>query len=99
MPRGNSVWRSIHQARLCNAGEEPFDFLGYAFGLTRHWQTGRRFLPSGHSGSRARIEAGKTDGGDSLAMFVAQKISASVQVDGLSIWATKPIMPPSAFRF
>lgn len=30
------------KTRLCHAREEPFDFLGYTFGPTRHWQTGRR---------------------------------------------------------
>ena len=37
---------AIHptKTRLCHAREEPFDFLGYTFGPTRHWQTGRRFL-------------------------------------------------------
>jgi len=37
---------TIHpgKTRLCHAREEPFDFLGYTFGPTRHWQTGKRFL-------------------------------------------------------
>jgi RNA-directed DNA polymerase len=32
------------KTRLCHAREEPFDFLGYTFGPTRHWQTGKRFI-------------------------------------------------------
>lgn len=32
------------KTRLCHARKEPFDFLGYTFGPTRHWQTGKRFL-------------------------------------------------------
>jgi len=32
------------KTRLCQAREEPFDFLGYTFGPTRHWQTGKRIL-------------------------------------------------------
>jgi RNA-directed DNA polymerase len=32
------------KTRLCHAREEPFDFLGYTFGPTRHWQTGKRLL-------------------------------------------------------
>jgi len=37
---------AIHpsKTRLCQAREEPFDFLGYTFGPTRHWQTGKRIL-------------------------------------------------------
>lgn len=37
---------TIHptKTRLCHAREEPFDFLGYTFGPTRHWLTGKRFL-------------------------------------------------------
>lgn len=37
---------AIHPAktRLCQAREEPFDFLGYTFGPTRHWRTGKRIL-------------------------------------------------------
>jgi RNA-directed DNA polymerase len=37
---------TIHptKTRLCHAREEPFDFLGYTFGPTRHWQTGRQIL-------------------------------------------------------
>jgi len=37
---------AIHptKTRLCHAREEPFDFLGYTFGPTRHWRTGRRLL-------------------------------------------------------
>jgi RNA-directed DNA polymerase len=37
---------TIHptKTRLCQAREEPFDFLGYTFGPTRHWRTGKRFL-------------------------------------------------------
>jgi RNA-directed DNA polymerase len=37
---------TIHptKTRLCHAQEEPFDFLGYTFGPTRHWQTGKRIL-------------------------------------------------------
>ena len=37
---------TIHpsKTRLCHAREEPFDFLGYTFGPTRHWRTGRRIL-------------------------------------------------------
>src|SRR3954467_12036571 len=32
------------KTRLCQAREEPFDFLGYTFGPARHWRTGRRLL-------------------------------------------------------
>jgi RNA-directed DNA polymerase len=32
------------KTRLCDAQEEPFDFLGYTFGPARHWQTGKRFI-------------------------------------------------------
>lgn len=32
------------KTRLCDAQEEPFDFLGYTFGPVRHWQTGKRFI-------------------------------------------------------
>jgi len=32
------------KTRLCQAREEPFDFLGYTFGPARHWLTGKRFL-------------------------------------------------------
>jgi len=37
---------TIHptKTRLCYARKEPFDFLGYTFGPTRHWQTGKRIL-------------------------------------------------------
>jgi RNA-directed DNA polymerase len=37
---------TIHptKTRLCQAREEPFDFLGYTFGPARHWLTGKRFL-------------------------------------------------------
>jgi RNA-directed DNA polymerase len=37
---------TIHptKTRLCQAREEPFDFLGYTFGPIRHWRTGRRIL-------------------------------------------------------
>jgi RNA-directed DNA polymerase len=37
---------TIHptKTRLCQAREESFDFLGYTFGPTRHWRTGKRFL-------------------------------------------------------
>jgi RNA-directed DNA polymerase len=37
---------AIHpsKTRLCQAREEPFDFLGYTFGPTRHWRTGKRIL-------------------------------------------------------
>jgi RNA-directed DNA polymerase len=37
---------TIHptKTRLCQAREEPFDFLGYTFGPARHWRTGRRLL-------------------------------------------------------
>jgi RNA-directed DNA polymerase len=37
---------TIHptKTRLCQAREEPFDFLGYTFGPGRHWRTGRRLL-------------------------------------------------------
>jgi RNA-directed DNA polymerase len=37
---------AIHptKTRLCFVQEEPFDFLGYTFGPTRHWQTGKRFI-------------------------------------------------------
>jgi len=37
---------AIHpsKTRLCQAREEPFNFLGYTFGPTRHWQTGKRIL-------------------------------------------------------
>src|SRR4030095_2970046 len=37
---------TIHhtKTRLSHAQEEPFDFLGYTFGPTRHWQTGKRVL-------------------------------------------------------
>ena len=37
---------AIHptKTRLCLAREEPFDFLGYTFGPTRHWQTGKRLM-------------------------------------------------------
>ena len=37
---------TIHpsKTRLCSAREEPFDFLGYTFGPSRHWQTGKRQL-------------------------------------------------------
>lgn len=37
---------AIHptKTRLCHAREEPFDFLGYTFGPTRHWRTGKPFL-------------------------------------------------------
>ncbi len=37
---------TIHptKTRLCHARQEPFDFLGYTFGPTRHWQTGKRIL-------------------------------------------------------
>jgi RNA-directed DNA polymerase len=36
----------LHPAktRLCDAREEPFDFLGYTFGPDRHWRTGKKFL-------------------------------------------------------
>lgn len=32
------------KTRLCQAREEPFDFLGYTFGPARHWRTGKRLL-------------------------------------------------------
>jgi RNA-directed DNA polymerase len=37
---------TIHptKTRLCQAREEPFDFLGYTFGPARHWRTGKRLL-------------------------------------------------------
>src|SRR5436309_958562 len=37
---------TIHpsKTRLCQAREEPFDFLGHTFGPARHWQSGKRFL-------------------------------------------------------
>lgn len=37
---------AIHptKTRLCQAQEEPFDFLGYTFGPARHWRTGKRLL-------------------------------------------------------
>jgi RNA-directed DNA polymerase len=37
---------AIHptKTRLCQVWEESFDFLGYTFGPTRHWQTGKLFL-------------------------------------------------------
>ena len=37
---------AIHptKTRLCQAQEEPFDFLGYTFGPSRHWRTGKRML-------------------------------------------------------
>lgn len=37
---------TIHptKTRLCHAREVPFDFLGYTFGPTRQWQTGKRIL-------------------------------------------------------
>ncbi len=42
---------TIHpgKTRLCNVWEEPFDFLGYTFGPTRHWLTGRRLLSTSPS--------------------------------------------------
>jgi len=45
------------KTRLCHAREEPFDFLGYTFGPTRHWQTGRRQIsaePSKRSQKRLK---------------------------------------------
>jgi RNA-directed DNA polymerase len=37
---------TIHptKTRICQAREEPFDFLGYTFGPFRHWRTGERLL-------------------------------------------------------
>jgi RNA-directed DNA polymerase len=37
---------TIHptKTRLCHARKESFDFLGYTFGPTRHWQTGKQLL-------------------------------------------------------
>ena len=37
---------TIHptKTRLCQAREEPFDFLGYTFGPIRHWRTGTKIL-------------------------------------------------------
>ena len=37
---------TIHptKTRLCYVREETFDFLGYTFGPTRHWQTGKRLI-------------------------------------------------------
>lgn len=32
------------KTRLCDACEEPFDFLGYTFGPDRHWQTGKKLI-------------------------------------------------------
>lgn len=32
------------KTRLCQAREEPFDFLGYTFGPARHYLTGKKFL-------------------------------------------------------
>ena len=32
------------KTRLCYARENPFDFLGYTFSPSRHWQTGKRQL-------------------------------------------------------
>jgi len=32
------------KTRLCQARDEPFDFLGYTFGPARHWRTGKRLL-------------------------------------------------------
>jgi RNA-directed DNA polymerase len=37
---------TIHptKTRLCQAREEPFDFLGYTFGPVPHWRTGKPLL-------------------------------------------------------
>jgi hypothetical protein len=37
---------AIHptKTRLCWAREEPFEFLGYIFGLAEYWQIGKRFI-------------------------------------------------------
>jgi hypothetical protein len=35
---------SLTPTRVCDAWEEPFDFLGYAFGVQRRFPTGTRFL-------------------------------------------------------
>ncbi len=42
----SKIGLTIHptKTRLCYAREEPFDFLGYTFGPTRHWRTGQRIL-------------------------------------------------------
>lgn len=48
---------TIHptKTRLCYAREEPFDFLGYTFGPTRHWQTGTRILSARPSKKSQKI--------------------------------------------
>jgi RNA-directed DNA polymerase len=50
---------AIHptKTRVCHAQEEPFDFLGYTFGPTRHWLSGRKMLtarPSKKSQKRVK---------------------------------------------
>ncbi len=35
---------NLTKTRLCDAREEPFDFLGYTFGMVRHISADRRFL-------------------------------------------------------
>jgi len=50
---------AIHptKTRLCHAQEEPFDFLGYTFGPTRHWLSGGQMLtarPSKKSQKRVK---------------------------------------------